>query len=173
MVILMAPQTNVVEILIQAKDQASKTIGVLSDSLGTAGAAAQFAQGKITAFGGALLATSVSGIKSLGLLGDAVQSVRSALDTPVGQTLIQQLSTAADEALNKTARLSVLVKEVSGVSKDFGSGFTSRSSSSTIQLFDPAVMGKQLENVVIKTADTFSKTLEQKIKNYDLASAFY
>lgn len=168
----MAPQTNVVEILIQAKDQASKTIGVLSDSLGTAGAAAQFAQGKITAFGGALLATSVSGIKSLGLLGDAVQSVRSALDTPVGQTLIQQLSTAADEALNKTARLSVLVKEVSGVSKDFGSGFTSRSSSSTIQLFDPAVMGKQLENVVIKTADTFSKTLEQKIKNSDLATAF-
>ena len=44
-------QTNVVEILIQAKDQASKTIGALSDSLGTAGAAAQFAQGKITAFG--------------------------------------------------------------------------------------------------------------------------
>lgn len=168
----MAPQTNVVEILIQAKDQASKTIGVLSDSLGTAGAAAQFAQGKITAFGGALLATSVSGIKSLGLLGNAIQSVRSALDTPVGQTLIQQLSTAADEALNKTARLSVLVKEVSGVSKDFGSGFASRSSSNTIQLFDPAVTGKQLENVVIKTADTFSKTLEQKIKNSDLATAF-
>ena len=165
-------QTNVVEILIQAKDQASKTIGALSDSLGTAGAAAQFAQGKITAFGGALLATSVSGIKSLGLLGSAIQSIRTALDTPVGQTLIQQLSSAADEALTKTVKLSTLVKEVSGVSKDFGSGFASRSSSSTIQLFDPSVTGKQLENVVIKTADTFSKSLEQKIKNSDLATAF-
>ena len=165
-------QTNVVEILIQAKDQASKSIGVLSDSLSTAGAAAQFAQGKITALGGALLATSVSGVKSLGLLGSAIQSIRTALDTPVGQTLIQQLSSAADEALTKTAKLSTLVKEVSGVSKDFGSGFASRSSSSTIQLFDPSVTGKQLENVVIKTADTFSKSLEQKIKNSDLATAF-
>ena len=167
----MAPQTNVVEILIQAKDQASKTIGVLSDSLGTAGAAAQFAQGRITAFGGALLATSVSGVKSLGLLGNAIQSIRTALDTPVGQTLIQQLSTAADEALNKTAKLSTLVKEVSGVSKDFGAGFASRTSSNTAQLFDPAVTGKQLENVVIKTADTFSKSLEQKIKSSNLATA--
>jgi hypothetical protein len=165
-------QTNVVEILIQAKDQASKTIGTLSDSLGTAGAAAQFAQGKITALGGALLTTSVSGIKSLGLLGSAIQSIRSSLDTPVGQTLIQQISLAADEALGKAAKLSTLVKEVSGVSKDFGSGFASRSSSSTIQLFDPSVTGKQLENVVIKTADTFSRSLEQKVRNSDLATAF-
>jgi len=160
----MAPQTNIVEILIQAKDQASKQVSEIAAGLKSVGVVADVTKGSVQALGGTISTVGATAIGTFGGLRDAIQSVRDVLDTQSGKIFLEQISNVADSAVSKLAPLSKVIKGITSAGKDVGGGFLSKQSAEQAQSAIFSDNGKRITQILSDSANSFGKALEANVR---------
>ena len=131
---------NIVEIVVQAKDQASGSIDKIAVGLQAAGSAAGATAAQVGVLNEALYRVGEVGVgvvnnlfgsvfdgvgKVLSVFGglySGFESIKATIESPLGQTFFGQLSEAIDEVVSQSQKLSRVVGDFSSVFSDVGSG---------------------------------------------------
>lgn len=154
---------NALEILIQARDEASQKIQGIAGSIKNVDVAANAARSSLVVFGSAAITTGIGVARTFGGLRDVIQSVRDVLDSDTGKVFLEQISTLADDALSNLAPLSKVLKEIKENSKSFGAGLVNTQTADQANKAIFSDNGKRIDDILKTSANKFGKALEDSI----------
>lgn len=129
----MADSSNVIEFIINAKDDAAKVFSHIKESINQTQVATSLAQAKFASMTLAIAQLSSTGITHLSRLQNIVVGIKNTLfDTTAGKTIVDQFNQAALEAVARTTKLSGIVSVAGKTLGTFAKEFTNLRSTSVV-----------------------------------------